>query len=228
MPKSKTATVTILLSALLLTNAFLFGVIKCQTSSKENSLTVFSQFSIESDNVSGVIINEFMADNGITISGPQGNSPDWIELYNAGTETVELTGMHLTDDLTKPTRWQFPEGSSIKAGEYLLIWADTNGDEGYATFSLNANGEEIGLFASDGVTLIDSVVYRKQLQDVSYGRDPDDNTVWDYLPTATPGSANREAVGGESSVWSLLIIAALFAVVTVVVVVIEKNNTKRK
>ena len=231
MPKTKTATVTILLFALLLTNAFVFGVIKYQTNSEENSVVVFSQFSLKfnvADNVSGVIINEFMADNGITISGPEGNSPDWIELYNAGTETVDLTGMYLTDDLSKPTRWEFPEGSSIKAGEYLLIWADSNGDEGYVTFSLNANGEEIGLFSSDGVTLIDSVVYTKQLQDVSYGRDPNDNTVWDYLPTATPGSANRAAVSGETSVWSLLIIAALFAGVTVVVVVIEKNNAKRK
>ena len=214
MPKTKTSTVTMLLTAILLANGFLFGIIKCQTNSENQ--------------ISGVVINEFMADNGITISGPDGNSPDWIELYNKGTETVDLTGMYLTDDLTKPTRWQFPEGSSIKGGEYLLIWADSNGDEEYATFSLNANGEEIGLFASDGMTLIDSVVYTKQLQDVSYGRDPDDNTVWDYLPTATPGAANRVAASGETSVWSLLIIATLFAVVTVVVVVIEKFNTKRK
>jgi hypothetical protein len=214
MPKNRTATVTILLLAMLLTNVTSFGVIKCQTN-LENQ-------------VSGVIINEFMADNGITISGPEGNSPDWIELYNAGTETVDLTGMYLTDDLSKPTRWQFPDGASIKAGEYILIWADSNSDEGYATFSLNANGEEIGLFASDGTTLIDSIVYTKQLQDVSYGRDPNDNTIWDYLPTATPGSANREAVGGETSVWSLLIITALFAVITIALIVIEKLKTKRK
>jgi len=198
----------------LLTNAFLLGVIKGQTNSDNQ--------------VSGVIINEFMADNGITVSGPDGNSPDWIELYNSGTETVDLAGMYLTDDLLDPTCWQFPDDSTIEAGEYMIIWANTNGGEGYATFSLNANGEAIGLFASDGFTLIDSVVYTKQLQDVSYGRDPDDNSVWDYLPTATPGSANREAVGTETSVWSLLVIVALFAIVTVVVVVIGRLNKKRK
>ena len=214
MPKIKIATLTILLSAMLLTNAFLLGVIKGQTNSDNQ--------------VSGVIINEFMADNGITVSGPDGNSPDWIELYNSGTETVDLAGMYLTDDLLDPTCWQFPDDSTIEAGEYMIIWANTNGGEGYATFSLNANGEAIGLFASDGFTLIDSVVYTKQLQDVSYGRDPDDNSVWDYLPTATPGSANREAVGTETSVWSLLVIVALFAIVTVVVVVIGRLNKKRK
>lgn len=214
MPQSKTATVTILLVAMLLTNVLLFGIVKCQNNSENQ--------------VSGVIINEFMADNGITVSGPDGNSPDWIELYNSGTETVDLAGMYLTDDLLDPTCWQFPDDSTIEAGEYMIIWANTNGGEGYATFSLNANGEAIGLFASDGVTLIDSVVYTKQLQDVSYGRDPDDNSVWDYLPTATPGSANREAVGTETSVWSLLVIVAFFAIVTVVVVVIGRLNKQRK
>ncbi len=214
MPQSKTATVTILLVAMLLTNVLLFGIVKCQNNSENQ--------------VSGVIINEFMADNGITVSGPDGNSPDWIELYNSGTETVDLAGMYLTDDLLDPTCWQFPDDSTIEAGEYMIIWANTNGGEGYATFSLNANGEAIGLFASDGVTLIDSVIYTKQLQDVSYGRDPDDNSVWDYLPTATPGSANREAVGTETSVWSLLVIVALFAIVTVVVVVIGRLNKQRK
>lgn len=230
MSKSKASIVTILLSAMLLINALLFGV-KGQSNPDDECLIIYSQLLVASDftnNVSGVVINEFMADNGITISGPEGNSPDWIELYNRGTETVDLTGMYLTDDLSEPTRWQFPDGSSIKSDEYIIIWADSNGDEGYATFSLNANGEEIGLFASDGITLIDSVIYTKQLQDVSYGRDPNDNTVWDYLPTATPGLANREAVGIETSVWSLLIIIALFAAVTIFVVTIEKRYTKRK
>ena len=215
MPQSKTATVTILLVAMLLANVLLFGIVKCQNNSENQ--------------VSGVIINEFMADNGITVSGPDGNSPDWIELYNSGTETVDLAGMYLTDDLLDPTCWQFPDDSTIEAGEYMIIWANTNGGEGYATFSLNANGEAIGLFASDGVTLIDSVVYTKQLQDVSYGRDPRRQFSLGLFANCNPPvPANREAVGTETSVWSLLVIVAFFAIVTVVVVVIGRLNKQRK
>ena len=219
---NKASTLTIVLGVMLLTSMPLFGVVQY---SSDFSVSVGSNLSSAQSNI---IINEFMADNSITIAGPDGNSPDWIELFNSGTETVDLSGMYLTDDLTDPTCWQFPEDTTIKAGEYMIVWADTNGGEGYASFSLNANGEEIGLFASDGITLIDSVPYTKQLQDVSYGRDPNDNSVWDYLPTATPGSANRDSVGGETSVWSLLVIVGLFILVAVVVVVIGKFNEKRR
>lgn len=143
------------------------------------------------NNPSQLVINELMADNGITIAGPDGSTPDWIELYNAGTQTVDLSGMYLTDDLTDPTCWQFLEGTTIGPGEYLLVLADRDGGGPYASFGLNANGEAIGLFDNNGVTLIDSVEFAKQIQDVSYGRIPDGGSSWNYLISATPGYSNQ-------------------------------------
>ena len=35
---------------------------------------------------SNLFINELMADNDITVPGPDMNYPDWIELYNAGSD----------------------------------------------------------------------------------------------------------------------------------------------
>ena len=60
----------------------------------------------------GVMISEFMASN----SGEQpnsvhdelGNSPDWIELYNATGSAVSLTGWSLTDNIDRPRKWRFP------------------------------------------------------------------------------------------------------------------------
>jgi len=53
-------------------------------------------------------INEFMADNDATIEDPDdtGKFEDWIELFNPGTESVDLGGMYLTDDTADPTLWQ--------------------------------------------------------------------------------------------------------------------------
>ena len=42
-------------------------------------------------------INEFMASNDAAYPGPQGDYPDWIEIYNAGSEDVMLGGYYLYD-----------------------------------------------------------------------------------------------------------------------------------
>ena len=179
----------------------------------------------------GLVINELMADNQFTIAGPDGTYPDWIELYNGGNETVDLGGMFLTDDLADPTAWSFPNETLIESGGYLLIWADNSSDRDslHANFGLNANGEEIGLFASDGVTLIDSVVYQKQIQDVSHGRLPDGGPSWEPLLRATPGWGNNKPQ--DTSETSVLIVLLLIGVViglSVLTVAAGKIHAKRK
>ncbi|MCW4016537.1 MAG: lamin tail domain-containing protein [Candidatus Bathyarchaeota archaeon] len=226
------------LFALLLIATLLFGVVHCSSNTDTADLWSADSFSEvdayasstnQKDNSSVLFINEFMADNGITIASPDGNSPDWIEVYNAGAETINMSGMYLTDNLADPTCWQFPEDTYIGSGEYMIIWADTNGGDNYATFSLNANGEEIGLFASDGVTLIDSVVFTKQLQDVSYGRIPDGSSTWDYLSQSTPGSANQDPTGdAKTSVWAVSILIILVFVVAFSVVFIGRISTRMR
>jgi len=143
---------------------------------------------------SELYINEFMADNERTVRGPSGGYPDWIELYNAANVTVNLSGMYLTDNFSSPDRYQFPAGANVTAGGFLLIWADDRfGPENFHTgFGLNASGEEIGLFAADGITMIDSVLFSGQSPDVSYGRYPDGNVSWEYMQAhPTPGVPNR-------------------------------------
>lgn len=205
---------TLFLSTLLLSSMLLVSVVHCSSSSDNNKSYLY--------------INEIMADNGITVAGPDGNSPDWIELYNAGNETIDLTGMYLTDNLNNPTKWQFPEGTTIGAGDYLIVWADADGGDLYASFGLDANGEEVGLFDSDGVTLIDSVTFLKQIQDVSYGRLPDGGSSWNYLLSATPGYSNHEpSNGATSSIWTLLALIVVFLVVGVSLVVVSKMRSRR-
>jgi hypothetical protein len=179
----------------------------------------------------GLVINEFMADNDITIAGPDGNYPDWIELYNAGNVSVDLDGMYLTDNLGNPTKWQFSDDTIIEPGGYLFIWADNASDQGslHTSFALNANGEEIALFACDGETLIDSVVFTKQLGDVSYGRMPDGASNWEHLLSATPGwGNNKRQFDSESSLWSVLLLVGLVGVVCVLFVAINKLNARRR
>jgi len=146
-----------------------------------------------SDLVGTLFINEFMAENDTTIQDPDGTGfPDWIEIFNAGSSTIDIGGLYVTDDLSDPTKWQFPLGVSIEAYGYLLIWADNDEPQGdtHTNFKLGASGEEIGLYDSDGVSEIDSIIFGAQYADVSYGRYPDGADSWDHMATPTPGSAN--------------------------------------
>ncbi|MCC5842396.1 MAG: lamin tail domain-containing protein, partial [Opitutales bacterium] len=70
-----------------------------------------------------VRINEVMASNGTTLADDDGDFEDWIELYNYGTEPVDLSGWGLSDSYNNPFKWTFPVGTTIGAGDYLLVWA---------------------------------------------------------------------------------------------------------
>lgn len=138
-----------------------------------------------------IYINEFLASNtSVNVNPADNNNDDWIELYNAGNNTVDLKDYYLTDNLKNPTKWQITTNLSISAHGYLLIWADGSGIGARASFKLAQEGEEIGLF-DPNVTLVDSVSFVNELTDISHGRRTDGAAQWGYFSTPTPGSANN-------------------------------------
>ena len=143
-----------------------------------------------------LVINEFMASNNDYTQDPQGQFDDWIEIYNYGVDAVDIGGMYLTDNLSDPVKWQVPVNdpalTTIEPGGHLLIWADgDNSDPGlHANFKLDAGGEEIGLFKSDGITMLDSVVFGEQTTDISYGRYPDGTDNWRFFGSPSPAAEN--------------------------------------
>ena len=152
-----------------------------------------------------VLINEVLASNGGYIIDPQGQYDDWIEIYNAGHEAIDIGGMYLTDDLSVPTMWRIPDdnpsATTIPARGYLLIWADGDtADPGlHANFRLNVGGEELGLFDTDGPTsgaLIDTLAFGHQTVNISYGRYPDADDDLRFFGFPTPGGQNDRAYLG--------------------------------
>ncbi|MFO7638840.1 MAG: lamin tail domain-containing protein [bacterium] len=145
-----------------------------------------------------VFINEFMASNSATVADPHGEYDDWVELYNAGETDVRLGAFSLTDDLTVPMKWPFPD-TVLPAGGYLLIWADGQPEQGqlHATFKLNAErGEQLGLYETDGddIFFVDTLSFGPQRTDTSRGRLPDGDSRWQFLPYPTPGRPNSSGI----------------------------------
>lgn len=150
--------------------------------------------------VGGLVINEVLADNatGLTV---EGRTPDWIELYNPTTASVDVGGMSLNDQANNnPARWVFPAGSIVPARGYLVIYADADLPVSSTNtgFGLKANGGEIYLFNKVPATseIIDRIAYGIQVPDLAVGRVPAGGTNL-VLTLPTPGATNVAAVLGN-------------------------------
>lgn len=135
--------------------------------------------------VGDLIVNELMADNELTVDDYNGESNDWIEIYNTTPNALSLSGMFLSDDALNLTQWQFPAGTIIAPNEYLIVWADGDSIEYgfHANFKLGINGESVIL--SDGSTIHDQIDFPVQTTDISYARCPDEGVFTFATPTFT-------------------------------------------
>jgi len=142
-----------------------------------------------------IVISEFLASNashkpplppkeGDLLDG-DGESSDWIEIYNPTDAAIGLDGWYLTDSNENRTKWQFPDGLEIRAGEFLIVFAsekteEKNPDnypyrdpEGYyhTNFELNKDGDYLALVPPDSNTVAHeySPEFPTQVTDISYG-----------------------------------------------------------
>jgi len=166
-------------------------------------LTVFSMgdplraggtVAVSGNGSNGIIINEIMAVNYTGLADEDGDTGDWIELYNTGNLPVNLFGYSLSDKQDIPNLWTFPD-VKIMPGEYLLVWADgkdrvTNAGI-HTNFRISEN--EVITLSNPSGTVIDSVHLDRIIPDISYGRVLN-GSGYSFLAEATPGSGNSDAI----------------------------------
>ena len=114
-------------------------------------------------------INEVLAANTHTNMDPDFiEFSDWIEIYNPSNQDLNISNYGLSDD-DQPLNWKFPNGTIIKAKDYLIVWADKKNMSAKAlhtNFKLSSKGEKITLANSTGL-VIDTIDFKKQNSDVS-------------------------------------------------------------
>ncbi len=158
---------------------------------------MLSFFTIQNNANAQLYINEFMASNDFSFPGPQGDYPDWIEIYNSGTEDVMLGGYYMYDTLDATIAYQvpgtYPDSVTVEAGGFILFYAN-NGNESSVLnlgFKLSGGGEQVGLW-DPSQNLLDGKTYGEQIADTSYGRYPDGSDTWLLMPNYTPGAPNQD------------------------------------
>ena len=69
-----------------------------------------------------LLINEVQSSNTSTIYDHTGDTPDWIEIYNADDQAINLENYGLSDKSDNPFKWVFPSVTISPAG-HLLVFA---------------------------------------------------------------------------------------------------------
>lgn len=153
------------------------------------SSTVYSQ----------VVLNEICPANAdINYDPDYYNFSPWIELYNAGSASVNVGGYFISDNENDRQKWQIPGSTSIPPGAYLIIWCDGMNSGRHTNFSLDSEGEDV-VFSNPSGVLLDKINYPKQLTNISYGRVTNGTGSWNFLTVPTPFAANNSATGSQQA-----------------------------
>ena len=149
--------------------------------------------------VGQIRINEIVASNRDTLNDSDGDSSDWIEIFNTGTQ-LNLGGYSLTDDPEIPGKWVFPDGKFLGAARYLIVFASGKDravlrGQLHTNFSLDSGGDYLALHDPNGA-LVDefSPSFPPQKRDIAYGVGR--NGSRGYLSPSTPGSINGATLEG--------------------------------
>jgi hypothetical protein len=148
----------------------------------------------------GLVLNEVSTSQSFAKDNA-GDAEDWIELYNAGTSAIDISGLMLTDDFSKKDKHVLDREIPwiLQPGQYQIFWADEQPGQGanHLDFKLSADGEQIGIYHAAGfdTTVIAELIYSSQIPDFSLARIPNADGPFVLTNNLTPGTSN---VAGET------------------------------
>jgi len=134
-----------------------------------------------------VVFNEVLANPSVPGSG-------WVELVNRGSNSVDLSGQYLGEDLDNLDAYTFPGSTTLGPSQCLSVAEASLG------FALSASGGVLFLTESDGVTILNQVEYAAQQLDIGAGRYPDGQGDWYFYEGASAGVTNSPPALNESIV----------------------------
>jgi hypothetical protein len=130
-----------------------------------------------------VRINEVLAAPGTDWNGDGAvnGGDEWIELYNAGAQPVDLSGWVLDDAPEGSAPYLIPVGVVIEPGAWTTLFGANTG------LVLEDTGDAVRLFRADGV-LVDAIAFGVLSTDTSYSLGP---VGWGTDRPPSPGAANE-------------------------------------
>ena len=119
----------------------------------------------------GIVINEVLSNSDAA------GDVDAIELFNPTQEAIDLSGWWLSDSVDDLTKFQISAGTTLGAGEYLVLTEQQFNQVPGDGFALNGSeGDDVWLVIADNVgnpaAFVDDVHFGPARPDESFGRAP--------------------------------------------------------
>lgn len=148
-----------------------------------------------------VWLNEVSPSNTSVLADNTGQREPWVELYNAGTVSVSLADLYLSDSYSDLTSWAFPTNATIPSNGFLVVWCDGQANQStagalHSSFRLAAGSGRVALSRTFGgaTQLVDYLNYTNLPVNWSYGDIPDGQPFYrKVMFLATPGATNNGA-----------------------------------
>jgi hypothetical protein len=141
-------------------------------------------------------ISELVASNSGGLRDEDGDSPDWIEIYNPNPFAIDLGGYRLHDSTNE---WVFPAGALVEADGYRVVFASSKyrivpNKELHTNFSLSTSGESLSLL-NPSMVVVSAFTpsFPEQRTNVSYGMSGGNAG---FFATPTPGAPNGPPLAG--------------------------------
>ena len=138
-------------------------------------------------------INEVSANNKVFVNESFKKS-DWIELYNTTSDKMDLGGMMLSDKLSQPDKYVIPQGTTIPAHGYLIIWCDNEtGEQLHAPFKLDNKQNNAVVLTAGDYSWADTLQYTSHTGFQSVGLYPDGGSTAYIMNRPSIAKANNRS-----------------------------------
>ena len=127
---------------------------------------------------SGIVINEIESN---------GDETDWVEIYNAGDQTEDISGFYLLDNdpvKHKSETTPLPDGTKLQPGHFYVFEQNKN-----FTFGLGKNDKAV-IYDKSGA-IVDEYAWAQHAEGV-YARIPDGTGAFEDFGTSTKGRKNTK------------------------------------
>ena len=140
-----------------------------------------------------VVINELLANSDASAA------VDWIELYNPGPVSIDLSNVYLSDDPADLLKHKLPDDVVLEAGEFWVVREGMGPDD--FDFALDSTGETVYVTAATNdmlpIRVLDAVRFGAMEPEVTFGRFPDGSQTLSILSAATFDGPNTQPWIGD-------------------------------